>query len=96
MFGINSFEQVGQIVEGHWKELTNQENDLFATRIKICKECPLYTETTIGPICDAKKCYNTKTNTKVSLPGDGTVCGCGCRLASKTRIRSASCVLSKW
>ena len=43
MFGINSFEQVGQIVEGHFKELTRQENALYNTRIKICEKCPLYT-----------------------------------------------------
>ena len=32
MFGIN----VGQIIKGHINEITNQEDDLYKSRIKIC------------------------------------------------------------
>ena len=42
MFGINSVRQMGQVIEGHFKEITRTENDLYSNRIKICKACPLY------------------------------------------------------
>ncbi len=96
MFGINSFEQVGQIVEGHYKELTNQENTLYEQRIKICKECPLYTESAIGPICDSKKCWNSVTKEVTTFPKTDSTCGCGCRLQAKSRLKNAKCVLGKW
>lgn len=54
MFGIN----VGQVIKGHVNEITKQENALYESRIKICQTCPLYTETSLGPICDSKKCFN--------------------------------------
>ena len=97
MFGINSVKQMGQVIEGHFKEITGIENDLYLKRIKICKTCPLYSvKDEIGEICDSKKCINTKTNSIEILPGQGVVCGCRCRLSAKTRVESASCVLNKW
>ena len=96
MFGINSFEQIGQIVEGHFKELTRQENALYDTRIKICEKCPLYTESDLGPICDSKKCWNEKEKEMSLFPNIGSVCGCGCRLQAKSRLKEAKCVLGKW
>ena len=97
MFGINSVRQMGQVIEGHFKEITRTENDLYSDRIKICKECPLYSvKDGIGEICDPKKCINTKTNSIEILPGQDVICGCGCRLSAKTRVKSASCVLNKW
>lgn len=97
MFGtnINSFDQIGQIVEGHIKEITKQENDLYNERIKICKQCPLYSER-LGGVCDAKKCLDETKNQMVSYPGKNITCGCGCRLQAKARLISAKCVLNKW
>lgn len=95
MFGINSFEQVEQIVEGHYKEITNQENELFEQRIKICKRCPLYTDI-LGGICDSKKCWDIEKNTLKSFPEKNIICGCGCRLNAKLRLKNAKCVLNKW
>ena len=94
MFGINSFEQVGQIAEGHFKEITKQENELYESRIKICRECPLFSHSTLGDVCDAKKCWDG--NKVVKYPGPDVVCGCGCRLDAKARVRGAKCVLNKW
>lgn len=96
MFGINSFNQVGQIVIGHFKEITNKENELYEKRIKICKTCPLYTNSSLGPICDSKKCWNDKINSLELLPNKNNKCGCGCRLNAKTRLVEAECVLNKW
>lgn len=97
MVKVNSVKQVAQIVEGHYKELTKQENDLFEHRMGICKKCPLYTEKPgLGPVCDGKKCWNIKTNTLELLPGDNVKCGCGCRLSAAVRVKNKKCVLNKW
>ena len=96
MFGINSFEQVGQIAEGHFKEITKQENELYESRIKICRECPLFSHSTLGDVCDAKKCWDVAENKVVKYPGPDIICGCGCRLDAKARVRGAKCVLNKW
>lgn len=95
MFGINSFEQVGDIIEGHYKEITNQENELYQERIKICKKCPLYSDK-FGGLCDPKKCWNTVKNTSEDFPGKNIKCGCGCRLSAKLRLKNTECVLNKW
>lgn len=94
MFGINSFDQVGQIVEGHYKEITKKENDLYNERIVICKECPLYSDTVLGPVCDSKKCY--KEGRVENFPSKGAICGCGCRLGAALRVLNKKCVLNKW
>ena len=56
MFGI------GQIIQGHYNEITNKEEDLYQHRIEICKKCELISKNSFGYICDSKKCINTKTN----------------------------------
>ena len=93
MFGINS---VSDIVAGHFNEITNRENELYETRIEVCKKCPLYSESKLGPICDSSKCLNIKTNELVYGPGKDITCGCGCRLNAKLRLKNAKCVLEKW
>ena len=56
------------IVKGHINELLKKQQDLYEQRIKICNECPLKTKTSLGVICDNKKCiendsiYNNKNN----------------------------------
>lgn len=99
MFGlgqINSFEQVGQIAEGWAKDIVKAEQELHDTRMEICKKCPLYSESSLGPKCDAKKCFNTKRNEVTLYPGSDITCGCGCFLDKKTRVKDSKCVLNKW
>lgn len=96
MFGINSFEQVGQIIEGHTKEIAHKEQDLYEQRIEICKSCPIFTNSSVGPICDPHKCYNKKTGESSIGIAPGFICGCGCRLGAKARLQNAKCVLGKW
>jgi hypothetical protein len=91
MFGIN----VGQVVRGHINEITKQEQELSEQRMKICKQCPLFTDS-MGGICDSKKCLNIETGKLQSYPSNGYTCGCACRLNAKTRLRNAKCVLNKW
>jgi len=95
MFGIDNFSQVSDIIEGHYKEITDQENELYNKRIAICKNCPLFTDK-FGGICDSKKYYNSTTNELIDIPKSGFIGGCGCRLQAKTRLKNAKCVLNKW
>lgn len=91
------FGKINDIVEGHYKEITNQENELYEKRIKICKKCPLYTvNSVLGEICDSKKCWNEKENIIETFPSQNNTCGCGCRLSAKTRLKQAKCVLNRW
>ena len=63
MFGINSLKQLSQIGEGWAKDIMNKEQQLYESRIKICKKCPLFTDDLIFKgKCDAKKYYNPETN----------------------------------
>lgn len=96
MFGINSFEQVGQIAEGWARDLVKSEQQLHDERMSICKKCPLYTEDALGPKCSNKLCYNPTTGATALYPGQGYTCGCGCWLDKKTRVKESKCVLNKW
>ena len=97
MFGVNSFQQVGQIASGWAKDIVKAEQELHDERMAVCKECPLFTASSlIGPKCDSKKCWDTENNYYVSGPGKHFICGCGCALDKKTRVKSAKCVLDKW
>ena len=88
---------VGQIVEGHINEITQQENDLFYERIAICKQCPLFSnKKVVGYVCDSSKYYNPETGESSNLPKPGFIEGCGCRLAAKGRLKNAKCVLNRW
>ena len=90
MFGV------GQIIQGHYNEITNKEEDLYQHRIEICKKCELISKNSFGYICDSKKCIDPDTKDVYYFPKKGLICGCGCRLEAKTRVPSAKCVLNKW
>lgn len=95
MFGKNI--DVKQIVQGHINEFTNKEQDLSATRLAICKDCPICSEGIAGPYCDSTKCVDKNTHELVSKTRSGNIiCGCGCRLKAKTTLKNAHCVLDKW
>lgn len=97
MFGVNSLKQLSQIGEGWAKDIMNKEQQLYESRIKICKKCPLFTDDLIFKgKCDAKKYYNPETKELSNFPGKGFISGCGCKLSAKTRIKDAKCVLKKW
>ena len=75
------------IIDGHVNEMFNANEGLYEERMKICKECPLYTNTKIGHLCDKAK-YINKDNKIIH--------GCGCRLDAKARLFDEKCVLNKW
>ena len=75
------------IIKGHINEVLKKEQDLYLYRIGICKECPLYTNTKIGHLCDKAKYINK--DYKI-------IHGCGCRLDAKARLFDEKCILNKW
>jgi hypothetical protein len=45
-----------QIIDGHIKELFNQERELYEERMKICNDCALKVDDKIlGPVCSRNK-----------------------------------------
>lgn len=91
MFGVK------QIVEGWVNDVFDKEQELYEKRIKICKECPLYTVDRIFKgKCDGSKCWDTINDKLVNFPGKNIICGCGCKMSAKTRLKESKCVLNKW
>lgn len=84
------------ILNGHVKELLGENDYLSDKRMRICKQCPLFKNSPIGPICNSKL-YISKDGKEVADYGkDGFVKGCGCRLNSKSRLPNAKCIIGKW
>lgn len=72
-------------------------NELYEKRIAICKECPLYKETSIGPICNPRLYISeTDKQTVSDRPKIGHKKGCGCSLARKNKLPNAKCIVGKW
>lgn len=84
------------IVDGHIKELLGHNKPISERRMEICKTCPLYKETMVGPLCNSRLWYNKATGETSSIRQIGYINGCGCRLNAKTRLPGAKCVLGKW
>ena len=54
------------IISGHVNEAINKNEDLSEKRLAICKECPLYKETPMGPICNPRLYINENNKTDYS------------------------------
>lgn len=89
--------QITDIINGHINEALGKYEELFEQRMKMCKMCPLYKESPIGPICNPKLYISTTDKETVSdRPKIGYTRGCGCRLNAKTRLKTARCIVNKW
>ena len=84
------------IIKGHINELLKKQQDLYKERIKICNECPLKTKTSLGVVCDNKKCIENDSIYSNKNKSPNAICGCGCRLEAKLRLEDETCVLKKW
>lgn len=93
---MNKLQQFKDIINGHVKEVLNDEEALLKRRLKKCKSCPLFTDK-LGGMCDRDKYYDFQKN-KQCKPEDSENCihGCGCRLQAKGRLPYANCVANKW
>lgn len=66
-------------------------------RMEICKQCPLYYEGPLGPICNPRKYLNEKDLTTTSdRPMLGYKRGCGCMLNRKVQNAESRCTVGKW
>lgn len=86
----------GDIIGGHFNEALGINSALSESRLKICRKCPLYKMTTVGPMCNSNMWINLKTGDVSETIKDGYVNGCGCRLEAKTTLVNARCPINKW
>lgn len=84
------------IIDGHAREALGLNKDISETRMEICRECPLYKQTVMGPVCNSRLWLNVNTGEVSETKKVGYKSGCGCRLGSKTRLSYAHCPLNKW
>lgn len=88
--------KVVEIAEGFFNNLMNINEDLYEERIKICRSCKLHkVDNLLGEICNHKLYIDPETNNISNVPKRGYIKGCGCVLASKTRVDSKSCDAGK-
>lgn len=86
-----------EIINGHLKELFNKEEELFEKRVKICRNCKIYTNDPIlGEVCSSKIYYNQEKDEISTYPKMNYINGCGCRINPKARLIDAKCPLNKW
>lgn len=87
---------ISQIAEGFFNNVVNKEQALYEKRIEICRKCPLLKEDLIfGEVCTSKLYINNKDEIS-KTPKEGFIKGCGCVMASKTRVDKAHCIINKW
>jgi len=48
--------KLGNIIDGHFKELTGQNKELFELRYEICKVCPNREQSHVGEVCGLCGC----------------------------------------
>lgn len=89
--------QITDIINGHVNEALGKNEDIKEERMNICKKCPLYKETPMGPICNPRLYINETDKESISdIPKIGYKRGCGCRLTAKTRLPNGKCIILKW
>lgn len=88
---------VAHIVKGTVNNALNKEKELYKERIEICKKCKLYlSDGILGATCNSRLYVNPKTDEVSKTAKINFKKGCGCALASKTRVKEAHCPLGKW
>ena len=89
--------QLQEITEGFYNSITNKRQDLYQSRIKICRECKLLKiDSIFGEICNKKLWINPKTDEISDTKKSGFIHGCGCNLNSATRVAEHKCPIKKW
>ena len=84
------------IINGNVNEALEKTNDLSEERMNICRNCPLYKETPMGPICNPNLYINETDKESVSAsPKVGYRRGCGCQIARRSALPTSKCIVSK-
>lgn len=84
------------VLKNNINDILKKENDLSESRLEICKQCPLFKDSSFGPICNSNK-YISPDGTNWDIKyHENWVRGCGCKLRSKTRLKNAHCIINKW
>ena len=65
-------------------------------RLEICKACPLYKETSNGPVCNPSKYISPDGKEWSYFKKEGWIKGCNCLLKNKTRGFNNQCIVKKW
>lgn len=76
--------------------IMNQNEDLHQKRMQICKQCGLYKESALGPMCNSKAYVKKYENDIKYHPEPGYVRGCGCLIDKKSRYPQSTCPAGKW
>lgn len=87
--------EIGNIIQGHWNEITGHNQDISQNRLSICYSCPIYSNR-FGGLCNDKLWLNPNTGDVSTVKKEKYKNGCGCRLQAKTRLPDAKCPLGKW
>lgn len=90
----NHIGNIADIIKGHINEFFNKESQLSEERMSICRNCPLFLETALGPICNPN--LYIKGDLVSTHPLEGYKKGCACRLSAKTRLKNDHCPDNKW
>lgn len=93
---LNTNMSFKDIILGHINELTGSEKELAEKRLKICIECPLFSDI-FGGVCDRRKAMDPETGEVARYKKTPKyVRGCGCRMLAKATLPWAECVAGKW
>lgn len=88
---------VKDILEGTINNILDKEKELYSKRMKICRNCKLYSYNSgIAAICNPYLYLNSETNEISKTKKEGFYRGCGCILSSKTRVKNGKCPTNKW
>ena len=89
--------KVNQIITGTINNILNREEDLFNSRISVCRSCKLLKiDSIFGEICNPRLYLNPVTNETSDKAMPGYTHGCGCVLRSKCRSKQSHCPLDRW
>lgn len=87
------------IIRGHINELRaitgteNREDEkIFQIRAQICESCPLKQ----GNSCNKRAYMKPSTLEVATVPTEGYIKGCGCRLSAKQRSKVERCPAGFW
>lgn len=88
MQGDMKASTIKAIMKGHVKEaIGKHDKDRTNKRLAVCKSCPLYLESNVGPKCNPNMWVNPKDQTEYAyMNKEGFIQGCGCRLNAKATL----------